>query len=49
MKGRVIVAMLLLSAAVAFAQTPAPAQTPLQRLEASIQRTTRSIQASWGI
>ena len=49
MKGRVIVAMLLLSTAVALAQTPPPQQTPLQRLEASIQRTTRSIQASWGI
>ena len=26
-----------------------PQQTPLQRLEASIQRTTRSINATWGI
>ena len=30
-------------------QAPAPSPTPLQRLEASIQRTTRSIQATWGI
>ena len=31
------------------AQPQAPAQTPLQRLEASILRTTRSINATWGI
>ncbi len=30
-------------------QTPTPQPTPLQRLEASIQRTTRSINATWGI
>jgi len=26
-----------------------PTQSPLQRLEASIQRTTRSVNATWGI
>jgi beta-lactamase class A len=31
------------------AQTPNPPQTPLQRLQASIERTTRSINATWGI
>ena len=30
-------------------RTQPQAQAPLQRLEASIQRTTRSIQATWGI
>ena len=30
-------------------QPQAPAQTPLQRLEAAIQRPTRSINATWGI
>ena len=28
---------------------PQQPQTPLQRLEASIQRTTRSVNATWGI
>jgi beta-lactamase class A len=42
--GLVLLAMPLL-----FGQAPGPPQTPLQRLEASIQRTTRSIQATWGI
>jgi beta-lactamase class A len=45
----VVAAGLLLSAATILAQTQPPAPTPLQRLEASIQRTTRSIQATWGI
>ena len=40
---------LLLSSTTVRTQAPAPPPTPLQRLEASIQRTTRSIQASWGI
>jgi beta-lactamase class A len=40
--------LVLLSLTAARAQQPA-AQTPLQRLEASTQRTTRSIQATWGI
>jgi beta-lactamase class A len=40
---------LLLSSTTVRTQAPAPSQTPLQRLEASIQRTTRSIQATWGI
>ena len=31
------------------AQPQPPTQTPLQRLEASIQRTTRSVNATWGI
>jgi beta-lactamase class A len=44
-----IAAAVLLSLARVVAQTPAPPQTPLQRLEASIQRTTRSIQATWGV
>jgi beta-lactamase class A len=33
----------------ALAQPPQAQQTPLQRLEASILRTTRSINATWGI
>jgi beta-lactamase class A len=45
----VVAAGLLTSAATILAQTQPPAQTPLQRLETSIQRTTRSIQATWGI
>src|SRR6187397_3470020 len=40
---------LLLSSTTARTQPQAPAQTPLQRLEASILRTTRSINATWGI
>jgi beta-lactamase class A len=44
-----IAAAVLLSLARVVAQTPTPPQTPLQRLEASIQRTTRSIQATWGV
>ena len=40
---------LLLSSTTGRTQPQPPAQTPLQRLEASIQRTTRSIQATWGI
>ena len=31
------------------AQQQAPQQTPLQRLQASIERTTRSVNATWGI
>ena len=46
-QGRLAAAFVVLAMPLALAQ--APAQTPLQRLEASIQRTTRSIQASWGI
>jgi beta-lactamase class A len=30
-------------------QTTAPQQAPLQRLESSIQRTTRSVNATWGV
>jgi beta-lactamase class A len=44
-----VAALLMLSFPLARAQAPAPPQAPLQRLEASIQRTTRSIQASWGV
>ena len=40
---------LLLSSTTVRTQPQAPAQTPLQRLEASILRTTRSINATWGI
>jgi beta-lactamase class A len=47
--GRVaaIVVMAVLLAATLIAQQPP--QTPLQRLEASILRTTRSVNATWGI
>jgi beta-lactamase class A len=41
--------VVLLSLTAARAQQQPPPQTPLQRLEASIQRTTRSVQATWGI
>jgi beta-lactamase class A len=44
-----VAALLMLSFPLARAQPPAPPQAPLQRLEASIERTTRSIQASWGV
>jgi beta-lactamase class A len=40
-------AFVLVSISLVLAQTPTP--TPLQRLEASIQRTTRSVNATWGI
>jgi len=40
-------AFVLLWISLVLAQTPTPA--PLQRLEASIQRTTRSVNATWGI
>src|SRR5687767_14079631 len=33
----------------ALAQAPAPAATPLQRLEASLLRLTRSANATWGV
>ena len=42
-------AVLLLLSLPLLAQPQPLRQTPLQRLEASIQRTTRSIQATWGI
>jgi beta-lactamase class A len=42
-------AFVVLAMPLALAQAPAPAPTPLQRLESSIQRTTRSIHATWGI
>ena len=48
-QGRLAAAFVVLSMPLALAQAPAPPPTPLQRLEASIQRTTRSIQATWGI
>jgi beta-lactamase class A len=44
-----LAALLLLSLTAVRAQPQPAAQAPLQRLEASIQRTTRSIQATWGI
>jgi beta-lactamase class A len=52
---RVIVAAALLgalgppAAPAAAQQVTAPQQTPLQRLQASIERTTRSVNATWGI
>ena len=47
MKTGVGAALVLVSISRVLAQ--APPQTPLQRLEASILRTTRSINATWGI
>jgi beta-lactamase class A len=41
--------MKFFAALAAFMMFQAPQPTPLQRLEASIQRTTRSINATWGI
>jgi hypothetical protein len=48
-KVSVLATSLLLSVTTVRTQPQAPAQTPLQRLEASILRTTRSINATWGI
>ncbi|MEA2462765.1 MAG: beta-lactamase class [Acidobacteriota bacterium] len=45
----VLATSLLLSVTTVRTQPQPPAQTPLQRLEASILRTTRSINATWGI
>ena len=46
--GRIAVSIVaVLAVAPAFAQQPQ--QTPLQRLQASIERTTRSVNATWGI
>jgi len=39
----------LLAGTLHAAQQPPPAQTPLQRVQASIERTTRSVNATWGI
>src|SRR6478672_6192992 len=44
-----ISAVLVLASLPLLAQPQTPAPAPLQRLEASIQRTTRSINATWGI
>jgi beta-lactamase class A len=50
---RTIVAPLIVAAAllasVAAQQQTAPRQTPLQRLQASVERTTRSVNATWGV
>jgi hypothetical protein len=52
---RLIVAAALLgalgppAARAAAQQVTSPQQTPLQRLQASIERTTRSVNATWGI
>ena len=35
--------------AVALVQQTQPASTPLQRVQSSIERTTRSVNAAWGI
>jgi len=42
-------AALVLAAGAALAAQQPPAQSPLQRLQASIERTTRSVNATWGI
>ena len=39
----------MLAAGAALAAQQPPAQSPLQRLQASIERTTRSVNATWGI
>ena len=44
-----LLAGLIAGSALKAAPLQAQPQTPLQRLEASIQRTTRSINATWGI
>jgi beta-lactamase class A len=44
-----IVALALLGAGVTLLAQQAPPPTPLQRLESSILRTTRSVNATWGI
>jgi beta-lactamase class A len=43
-----VVAGCVLASSIVLAAQPAP-QTPLQRLQASIERTTRSVNATWGI
>jgi beta-lactamase class A len=43
------IALCLLVAGVTVHAQRGPAQTPLQRLQASIERTTRSVNATWGI
>jgi beta-lactamase class A len=43
------VVALALAAGTALAAQQPPAQTPLQRVQASIERTTRSVNATWGI
>ena len=45
---RYIVSFTLAAGAVLTGQQP-PAQSPLQRVQASIERTTRSVNATWGI
>ena len=45
---RAIVVALALTAGLT-ADQAVPQQTPLQRLQASIERTTRSINATWGV
>src|SRR5260221_4252982 len=46
---RIIALVAVLKACTTLVSAQAPPQTPLQRLEASILRTTRSINATWGI
>jgi beta-lactamase class A len=41
--------VIALAAGAALAAQQPPAQTPLQRVQASIERTTRSVNATWGI
>jgi len=42
-------ALVVAAAAILAAQQPPAVQTPLQRVKASIERTTRSVNATWGI
>lgn len=46
---RLTIATALLMTAVLQAQPSRPAETPLDRLRASVERTTRSVNATWGI
>src|SRR5580765_4479664 len=47
--GRAGIVAVVVAAGVALAAQQPPAQSPLQRVQASIERTTRSVNATWGI
>ncbi len=49
MKARLRISLSAIAALVVGATVSAQQQTPLQRLQASVERTTRSINATWGI